>query len=122
MRVVLREFPILGPDSTATSRIALAVARETTDAALRARYYTSLMKTKGPMNGPLALSTATGLGLDGAKLKADLRDPEIEAILRENYAAAEALGINGTPAFIVGDQIIVGAVGPDRMQEALAGK
>ena len=80
------------------------------------------MKTKGPMNGPLALSTATGLGLDGAKLKADLRDPEIEAILRENYAAAEALGINGTPAFIVGDQIIVGAVGPDRMQEALAGK
>ncbi|MCS3474164.1 DsbA family protein [Bradyrhizobium elkanii] len=120
LRVVLREFPILGPDSTATSRLALAVARETSDASLRARYYTSLMKTKGSMTGVLALSTATGMGLDEKKLKSDLKDPEIDAILRENFSAAEALGVNGTPAFVIGDQIIVGAVGVDRMQSALS--
>ncbi|MGN8550380.1 DsbA family protein [Bradyrhizobium sp. 13971] len=96
------------------------MARETSDASLRARYYTSLMKTKGSMTGVLALSTATGMGLDEKKLKSDLKDPEIDAILRENFSAAEALGVNGTPAFVIGDQIIVGAVGVDRMQSALS--
>lgn len=120
LRVVLREFPILGPDSTATSRLALAVARETADTRLRARYYEALMKAKGSMTGSLAFTTATSMGIDGAKLKSDLKDPEIDAILRENFAAAEALGVNGTPAFIIGDQVIVGAVGADRMQATLS--
>jgi protein-disulfide isomerase len=120
LRVVLREFPILGPDSTATSRLALAVARETADTGLRARYYEALMKTKSSMTGGLAFTTATSMGMDGARLKSDLKDPEIDAILRENFAAAEALGVNGTPAFIIGDQVIVGAVGADRMQATLS--
>lgn len=120
LRVVLREFPILGPDSTATSRLALAVARETSDTGLRARYYEALMKAKGSMTGGLAFTTATSMGMDGAKLKSDLKDPEIDAILRENFAAAEALGVNGTPAFIIGDQVIVGAVGAERMQATLS--
>jgi protein-disulfide isomerase len=120
LRVVLREFPILGQNSTDTSRIALAVARETAEPAMRARYYTSLMKTKGQMKGTLALSMATELGLDGARLKSDLKNPDIDVILRENYSLAEALGINGTPAFIIGDQVIVGAVGPERMQAAIS--
>jgi len=120
LRVVLREFPILGPDSTATSRLALAVAREAPDIELRARYYDALMKAKGSMTGSLAFTTATSMGLDSAKLKSDLKDPEIDAILRENFAAAEALGVNGTPAFIIGDQVIVGAVGADRMQATLS--
>lgn len=120
LRVVLREFPILGPDSTATSRLALAVARETADIGLRARYYEALMKAKGSMTGSLAFTTATSMGLDSAKLKSDLKDPEIDAILRENFATAEALGVNGTPAFIIGDQVIVGAVGADRMQATLS--
>lgn len=120
LRVVLREFPILGPDSTATSRLALAVARETADTGLRARYYEALMKAKGSMTGGLAFTTATSMGMDGARLKRDLKDPEIDAILRENFAAAEALGVNGTPAFIIGDQVIVGAVGADRMQAILS--
>jgi protein-disulfide isomerase len=120
LRVVLREFPILGPDSTATSRLALAVARETPDLGLRTRYYEALMKAKGSMTGSLAFTTATSMGLDSAKLKSDLKDPEIDAILRENFAAAEALGVNGTPAFIIGDQVIVGAVGAERMQATLS--
>jgi protein-disulfide isomerase len=120
LRVVLREFPILGQDSTDTSRVALAVAREAADPALRARYYTSLMKTKGQMDGALALSMATELGLDSAKLKRDLRDTDINAILQENYSFAEALGITGTPAFVIGDQVIVGVVGPERMQAAVS--
>jgi protein-disulfide isomerase len=120
LRVVLREFPILGKDSTDTSRLALAVARQTTDLALRGRYYASLMKAKGSMTGELALSAAAGMGIDTAKLKRDLKDPDIDAILRQNFVAAEALGVNGTPAFVIGDQVIVGAVGADRMQAALS--
>lgn len=120
LRVVMRELPILGRDSTDASRVALAVARQTGDLTLRARYYTVLMKSKGQVNGSLALSTATGLGLDGPKIKNDLRSAEIDAILRDNLATAEALGITGTPAFVIGDEIIVGAVGPDRMQAAIA--
>ncbi|MCK1492138.1 DsbA family protein [Bradyrhizobium sp. 180] len=120
LRVVLREFPILGKDSTDTSRLALAVARETNDLALRGRYYASLMKAKGSMTGDLALSAAAGMGIDTTKLRHDLKDPDIDAILRENFVTAEALGVNGTPAFVIGDQVIVGAVGVDRMQAALS--
>jgi protein-disulfide isomerase len=120
LRVALREFPILGTDSTDASRVALAVARQTDDFALRGRYYTLLMKAKGQMNGSIAVSTAIDLGLDGTKLRQGLHDTGINSILRENFAFAEALGITGTPAFIAGDQIIVGAVGPDRMQAAIS--
>jgi protein-disulfide isomerase/CheY-like chemotaxis protein len=120
LRVVLREFPILGQDSTDTSRLALALAGDTPDVDLRARYYTALMKAKGSMTGALALSTATVMGIDGAKLKHDLTNPEIDKILKENFTAAQALGVNGTPAFVIGDQVIVGAVGVDRMQAALS--
>ena len=87
---------------------------------LGARYYTSLIKAKGQVNGSLALSTATSFGLDGAMIKSDLRGGEIDVILRENLAVAEALGITGTPAFIIRDEIIVGAVGPERMQAAIS--
>lgn len=119
LRVVMRELPILGPESTDASRVALAVARQTSDMTLRARYFTSLMKTKGQVNGLIALSTATAFGLDGAKIKSDLRGVEIDVILRENLIAAEALGITGTPAFVIGNEIIVGAVGPERMLAAI---
>jgi protein-disulfide isomerase/DNA-binding response OmpR family regulator len=120
LRVVLRELPILGPDSTATSRLALAVARETTDAGLRTRFYETLMKAKGSMTGSVAFATATSMGLDSARLKSDLGDSDLDAILRENFATAEALGVNGTPAFVIGDQVIIGAVGVDRMQATLS--
>jgi protein-disulfide isomerase len=120
LRVVMRELPILGPDSVEASRVALAVARQTDDAALRGRFYTTLMKSKGLVSGDIALSTATRLGLDGAKIRKAVQDGGADSILQDNLAAAEAVGVTGTPSFIIGDQVVVGAVGVDRIQGAIS--
>jgi protein-disulfide isomerase len=119
LRVVLREFPILGPDSVAASRVALAVAKQTDDLNLRSKFYHVLMGSKGRTGAAQALAVAAGLGLDETRLKKDMRDPDLDAIIRENLTLAEALAIEGTPSFVIGNQIIVGAVGSDRMQAAI---
>lgn len=121
VRLVLRELPVLGPDSIEATRVALAVAKETTDPAIRSKYYLTLMSMKAHINGAVALATAEKLGLDGAKLKSDIADPDIEAIIKENLRMADVLGVTGTPTFVIGDQIIVGAVGLAQMQAALRG-
>ena len=120
LRVVIKEFPILGPESIEASRVALAVGRQFKDAEVRSRYYRTLMKTKGRMNGDLALSSAAKFGVDVAKARGDLQDNDIDAMIRENLTFAESAGINGTPAFIVGYQIIMGAVGVDAIRDAIS--
>jgi len=120
LKIVLREFPILGPQSTETSRVALAAARQMLLPEVRAKYYRALMKAKGQMAGELALSIGEKFGLDRGRAQRDLHDKDLDQMISENIAIAEKLGINGTPSFIVGDQLIVGAVGPDKIQSAIA--
>jgi protein-disulfide isomerase len=120
LKVIMREFPILGPESIEASRAALAVNKQLQDLELRGKYYLSLMKVRGVMNGELALSSASKLGLDAAQARKDIRDPDIDLMLRENLSLGEAIGITGTPSFVIGDEILVGAVGFERIQDAIS--
>lgn len=104
LRIVYKEFPILGPDSTAVAKVALAVHRQ----GKYTEFHKRMMQAQGTADEASALDVAKQLGVDMERLKQDMNDPEIQAAIDRNLALAQALRINGTPSFVIGDQIIPG--------------
>jgi protein-disulfide isomerase len=105
LRIVFKEFPILGPNSEFAARAALAAHRQGRYVA----FHHALMGIKGKVNEDSVLTAAEELGLDMGRLKADMQDPAIQVSIERNLALAATLRINGTPGFVVGDQILRGA-------------
>lgn len=100
VRLVFVEFPVLGPESEEASRAALAAQRQ-------GRYlpfHEALMAHRGALDGPSIERLAKGAGLDIARLRKDMRDPAIDALLRANHERAASLRFNGTPAFVINGQ------------------
>jgi len=120
LRVVLKDFPVLGPESLEASRVSLAAKQQLPDDKLF-EYHAKLMETRGRVNGERALAVAREMGLDMAKLQKDIEGPEVRAALQENVKLGDQLGLTGTPAFVIGDEIISGAVGLEPLKRTLAG-
>jgi len=106
IRLVVKEFPILGPDSIAAARMALAALE--IDRGKFGDLHDALMSFEGSLTETVAYQFAAHAGYDIAALKERAGDAEIEARIRDNYALARALGIEGTPGFVVGDRILRG--------------
>jgi protein-disulfide isomerase len=105
IRLVYKEYPILGPGSEAAARVALAAVRQGRYAAL----HDALMGAGEKVGEESALRIAEALGLDLDRLRQDMADPAIVEAIARNQALAAELGINGTPAFVLGDQVVPGA-------------
>jgi protein-disulfide isomerase len=118
LRIVLKDFPILGPGSVEAAKVALAVKRLGDDESAR-DLHARLMGMQGQANAGRALSLVEEMGLDRARVEAEMASPEIEAIISSNLALAQRLGLTGTPSFVVGDRIIEGAVGKEPLAEAV---
>jgi len=118
LRIVLKEFPILGPASVAASRVSLAANR--VDPKLYEPLHLALMGYKGDYSTEDLLGVAASVGYDPAAVAAAMEGEAVSAQIRNVYEIAEALGIRGTPAFVIGEQVIPGAVGPDALQAAIA--
>lgn len=116
VRLVLKEFPILGPDSLTASRAAVAALQQKNK---YLAFHDALMGLRGGLSEATILQTAKEAGLDTDKLKADMKDPRVDRILRANHALAETLAITGTPAFVVGDELVSGALPPERLRELI---
>jgi protein-disulfide isomerase len=106
LRFVYKEFPVLGADSITASRAALAARKQGKYDVL----HRALMGMKGQFDETTVLKVAQSAGLDSERLKRDMAAPEIDRALKANVALAEALDIRGTPAFVVGDEIVPGAI------------
>lgn len=106
VRLIYKEFPILGPESILAARAALAARAQGRYAAL----HDALMAAREPLTRPVILKIAAQAGLDTARLEKDMDSPEIPAAIQRNHELAQALGIQGTPAFVVGSQLAPGAV------------
>ena len=117
LRIVYKEFPILGPNSTAAAKVALATQRQ----GRYGEFHKELMQVEGVADEAGALKLAEELGLDMERLKKDMDAPEIQAAIDRNLALAKALRITGTPSFIIGDQLMPGATDLDTLQ-ALIGR
>jgi protein-disulfide isomerase len=115
IRLVMKEFPILGPDSVYASRAALAAAMQGKYEA----FHVALMAVDGKLTEKAVLTVAGDVGLDVAQLLQDLAAPEVDDALRRNAELANALGIGGTPAFIIGDQLVPGAIGLEDLRSLI---
>ena len=112
---VFVEFPILSEQSYIAAKAALASKKQ----GLYNQFHLSLMKIKGRVDKEKVFSTAKKVGLDIDKLKLDMINPEIEQNLMKNREIAKLLGLNGTPAFIIGDIIYPGALESNNLKELI---
>ena len=111
LRVVYRELPILGPDSVAASRVALAASKGGKFGA----FHDGLFEAGRPTTETIAL-VAGRMGITPEQA----RDPRIEAEIQKNMTLAGQLGATGTPLFVVGDKVMNSAVGYDALKQAVA--
>lgn len=114
LRVVFKELPVLGPDSERAARAALASRRQ----GGYVPFHFALMAAEDlSLQGIRAAAEA--VGLDPDRLEADMAAPEVNAAIQANYALANELGIEGTPAFVIGAQLIPGAVDKGRLEQLI---
>ncbi len=118
LHLVLKDFPVLGPGSVEAARVASAVRNQMPGDRFWA-FHNKLLLTHGPIGKAEALAVAKELGLDMDKLAKDMQSPEINTGLQEVMQMADALQINGTPSFVVGNEVVVGAVGYDQLKSKI---
>ncbi len=116
LRVVWKEFPILGPMSRFAARAAMAAAKQ--DRYLD--FHLAVMGVSEELTESSVMGIAEGLGIDVDRLRRDMEDPAIETYLDETHRLAMDLGITGTPAFVIGETLVPGAVGVARLRELIA--
>jgi protein-disulfide isomerase len=116
LRMVYKEFPVLGPASVTAARAALAAQKQDKFAV----FHRAMMALKGQIDDDAVFAVAASAGIDIPRLKRDMQDPAITQRIKANYALAEALGIDGTPGFVIGDQIVPGAIGIDDLRQLIA--
>lgn len=116
IRVVLKEFPILGPTSRVASLAAVAANKQGKYLA----FHNAMMAYPNNLSEEVVFVLARQVGLDVAKLREDMKAPDVAEIIARTNKLAQELNINGTPAFIIGDTIIPGAVGADELRAKIA--
>lgn len=116
IRFVYKEFPILGPESMIASRAAVAAR----NSAYYVAFHDALMTAPSPLTEEAVLKIAGNVGINVSALQVEMRRPEIEQIIAANHDLAQRLGINGTPAFIIGGTLVPGVMELDEMKQAVA--
>lgn len=116
LRLVYKEFPILGPGSAFAARAALASQRQGKYAA----FHEALMAHAGAIDESATLDVAREIGLDVEQLQSDMQDPGIEEAIQRNLALAGDLRINGTPSFVIGEEIVRGLTDLTTLQGLIA--
>jgi len=116
VRIVYKDFPILGADSVQAAKAALASRSQGQHQA----FHEALLAAKGDLTKEQILQIANGVGLDTKKLVADMDNPEWLAVIERNRALASDLGITGTPAFVVGTELVPGAIDLTTLKDLVA--
>ena len=114
IRLVLKEFPILGEESRAAARVSIAAAEQDRGGRFL-DLHLALLEDPGPLTEERVLAIAEEAGFDRQRLDADLATARIDRTIRTNYFVAEELGISGTPAFIMGDEVVPGYLPEDQL-------
>lgn len=120
LKVVLKEFPVLGQGSVEAAQVAVAVRMQDPTGKKYLDFHQKLLGGRGQADKARALAAAKDLGFDMAKLEKDMASPEAKATIEENFKLAEEMGMNGTPSYVIGKQIVVGAVGLDGLKEKIS--
>jgi protein-disulfide isomerase len=119
LKVVLKEFPVLGPGSVEAAQVAVAVRMQDPTGKKYLDFHQKLLGGRGQADKARAMAAAKEAGLDMTKLEKDLTSPEVRATIEENFKLAEAMGMNGTPSYVIGKQVVIGAVGAEALKEKI---
>jgi protein-disulfide isomerase len=119
LKVVLKEFPVLSQGSVEAAQVAVAVRMQDPGGKKYLDFHQRLLGGRGPADKARALAAAKDAGLDMGRIEKDLASPEVRATIEENFKLAESMGMNGTPSYVIGKQVVVGAIGLDGLKEKI---
>lgn len=119
LKVVLKEFPVLNAGSVEAAQVGVAVRMQDASGKKYLDFHQKLLNGRGGADKARAMAAAKDAGLDMARLEKDLASPEVRATIEENFKLAEAMGMNGTPSYVIGKQVVIGAVGVEALKEKI---
>ena len=117
LKIVLKEFPILSNESIDAARIAVLVGQSDAD---YWDFHQALFTSRGKVDKAVALEAAQKLGLSPVELELQMGSDSVAQTIQSSYEIAQALGITGTPTYIIGNEIIPGAIGVDELRARIA--
>ena len=117
LKFVLKEFPVLGEGSVQAAQVAAAARMQDKGGKKYLEFHQKLLGGRGTADKTRALAVAKEVGFDVARLEKDRASDEVKGQLEESFKLAEALGLNGTPSYVVGNDVVVGAVGLNTLKE-----
>lgn len=117
LKVILKEFPILSQGSVDAARIAVQVADTDVD---YWAFHQALFTSRGQVDKAAALKAASDLGLNPITLEMGMNSPKVVAVVEQSYRIADKLKITGTPTFIIGEEVIPGAIGLEALKSRIA--
>lgn len=118
IRYVLKEFPILGPDSEAAHKVSDAVRKLSPDS--YGAFFRAMMTQDGRASEESAIAIAGELGIAEEAIRAKMADSPNTEQVQEAYQLATSLGITGTPSYVIGNETVPGAVGKDAIEAKVA--
>jgi protein-disulfide isomerase len=116
LKVVLKDLPILSAGSRDAAAVALALKSQVKPEVFW-DFHVKLMSKTGQIGKAQALEVAKSVGADVAALEKETASPEIASAFEESRKLADALGMSGTPAYVIADEVVIGAVGYDKLKE-----
>ena len=119
LRFVVKELPILGPESERAARFAIAVLQEAGDDPYAA-VHDALMTHQGGISDDMLLGLSDNMGLDTDAIAARMDSAEVDTVIEENRALAQRLGIQGTPSFVLEERMMRGYLPLDAMEHVIA--
>jgi protein-disulfide isomerase len=120
LKVVLKEFPVLSEGSVDAAKVAVAARMQDPTGKKYLDFHQKLLGGRGVADKARAMAAAKDAGFDMARLEKDMASPEVKATIEENFKLAESMGMNGTPSYVIGKQVVVGAVGLEGLKEKIS--
>ncbi|MPZ56782.1 MAG: thioredoxin domain-containing protein [Rhizobiales bacterium] len=120
LKVVLKEFPVLGEGSVQAAQVAAAAMLQDKTGKKYLEFHRKLLTSRGQIARAQAIAAAKETGFDVARIERDSTGPEVRKTLEESFMLAEALGLNGTPSYVIGSNVVIGAVGLAKLKENIS--
>ena len=115
VKLVLKEFPILGPSSIVASKAALASVKQNK----YSEFHIALIGHKGALTEDSIMKVAKDVGLDVDRLQKDMKGDDIQKTIQRNEDLGKALQVNGTPAIVIGNTFVPGAISKDELKKLI---
>jgi protein-disulfide isomerase len=120
IKFVLKEFPVLGEGSVEAAHVAVAARMQDPTGKKYLEFHQKLLGGRGAADKARALAVAKDVGFDMTRIEKDMASDEVKATIDEDMKLADALGVNGTPSYVIGSEVVVGAIGLDGLKEKIA--